>query len=353
MHVGMTCLFEGYDGVSDEEVYRAELRLADLAEPLGFDSLWTVEHHFTNYTMCPDTLQFLSYMAGRTERIKLGAGVVVLPWHDPIRVAEQVAVLDLQSNGRFILGMGRGLGRIEFEGFGIPMSEARERFVEAARIVLGALETGVFEFDGKYFRIPRRELRPRTTRTFKDRVYAAAVSPESVRIMADIGAGILINPQKDWMEVADDLEKYRAIFRESQGTDAPAPVVTGWVCCDEDPVKARDMAQEYIGRYYEYVLNHYELGGRHFDETQGYEYYQRLSSSIQKHGSDRVVDNFVELQVWGTPDQCFDRIMDIRSKVGNDGFSGVFNFAGMTPDMAEHNLRLFAAQVMPRLKQVA
>jgi alkanesulfonate monooxygenase SsuD/methylene tetrahydromethanopterin reductase-like flavin-dependent oxidoreductase (luciferase family) len=352
MRVGMTCIFEGHENATDEEIYRTELRLADLAEPLGFDSIWGVEHHFTSYTMCPDVLQFLSYMAGRTERIQLGSGVVVLPWHDPIRVAEQVAVLDLQAKGRFVLGLGRGLGRIEFEGFGVPMSEARERFVEAAQVVLGALETGILEYDGKYFKIPRRELRPRPLKTFKGRTYAAAVSPESVRIMADIGAGILINPQKDWMEVADDLDKYRQIFRETQGSEAPAPLVTGWVCCDEDPIKARDMAQEYIGGYYEYVLNHYELAGRHFDTTQGYEYYQRLSSSIQKHGADRVVENFIELQVWGTPDQCFERVMDIRSKVGNDGFNGVFAFAGMMPDVAEHNLRLFAAEVMPRLKQV-
>lgn len=352
MRVGFTCIFEGYEDATDEEIYQHELRLADLAEPLGFDELWGVEHHFTSYTMCPDVLQFLTYMAGRTERIRLGSGAVILPWHDPVRVAEQVAVLDIVSGGRFVFGMGRGLGRIEFEGMRIPMSESRERFVEASQIILRALETGILEHDGKYYQIPRRELRPRPSRPFRDRLYAAAVSPESVRIMAEVGAGILINPQKDWLEVADDLAAYRQTFREVNGTEAPAPVVTGWVCCDEDPVKAKDMAQEYIGRYYEYVLNHYELGGRHFDTTMGYEYYQKLARSIQKHGSDKVVDNFIELQIWGTPEQCYERVLDIRSKIGNDGFNGVFSFAGMPPAVAEHNLRLFAAEVMPRLKQL-
>jgi alkanesulfonate monooxygenase SsuD/methylene tetrahydromethanopterin reductase-like flavin-dependent oxidoreductase (luciferase family) len=352
MRVGMNCIFEGHEGASDEQVWRDELRLADLAEPLGFDMLWSVEHHFTSYTMVPDVLQFLTYMAGRTERILLGSGAVILPWHNPIRVAEQVAVLDIVSGGRFIFGMGRGLGRIEFEGFGIPMDESRERFVEMSQIILQALETGILEYDGKYYQIPRRELRPRPTRGFRDRLYAAAVSPASVRIMADVGAGILINPQKDWMEVADDLNQYRQTFRELKGVEAPAPIVTGWVCCDKDPIKARDMAQQYIGTYYEYVMNHYELGGRHFDTTMGYEYYQRLARSIQKHGSDRVVNNFIELQIWGTPDECYERILDIRSKVGNDGFNGVFSFAGMPAEVAEQNLRLFAAEVMPRLKQL-
>ncbi|WP_344967888.1 LLM class flavin-dependent oxidoreductase [Salinactinospora qingdaonensis] len=348
----MSCIFEGHEAASDEEVYRDELKLADLAEPLGFDALWGVEHHFTSYTMCPDVLQFLSYMAGRTERIQLGSGAVILPWHDPVRVAEQVAVLDIISSGRYIFGMGRGLGRIEFEGMRIPMDESRERFVEASQIILQALETGIIEYDGTYYKIPRRELRPRPTRGFDDRLYAAAVSPESVRIMADVGAGILINPQKDWMEVADDLDQYRQTFRELKGVEAPAPIVTGWVCCDEDEIKARDMAQEYIGGYYEYVLNHYELAGRHFDTTQGYEYYQRLSKAIHKHGSSKVVDNFIELQIWGTPEQCYERVLDIRSKVGNDGFNGVFSFAGMPPETAERNMRLFAAEVMPRLQQL-
>ena len=352
MRVGMTCIFEGHEGASDEQVWLNELRLADLAEPLGFDMLWSVEHHFTSYTMVPDVLQFLTYMAGRTERITLGSGVVILPWHDPIRVAEQVAVLDIVCGGRFVFGMGRGLGRVEFEAFGIPMDEARPRFVEAAKIILTALETGVIEFDGEFYKIPRRDLRPRPTRPFRDRLYAAAVSPQSVRIMADVGAGILINPQKDWMEVADDLAAYRKTFKEIQGTEAPAPIVTGWVFCDKDPVKARDLAHEYIGRYYEYVLEHYELGGQHFDTTKGYEYYQRLSKGINEYGSDKVISNFIELQVWGTPEECYEKILDIRSKVGNDGFNGVFNYGGMPIETAERNLRLFAAEVMPRLKEL-
>src|SRR5687767_8985546 len=117
MHVGMGTIFQASEERADHEVYRDELRLADLAEPLGFQSIWGVEHHFTDYTMSPDVLQFLTYMAGRTTTLQLGSMVVVLPWHDPVRVAEQVALLDALSGGRVIFGIGRGLGRIEFEGF--------------------------------------------------------------------------------------------------------------------------------------------------------------------------------------------------------------------------------------------
>ena len=88
MHVGYAPLFQNPDNVlSDADVYVHELRLAERAEPLGFDSLWSVEHHFTDYTMCPDVLQFLSYMAGKTQRVKLGSMVVVVPWPDVVVVA--------------------------------------------------------------------------------------------------------------------------------------------------------------------------------------------------------------------------------------------------------------------------
>ena len=104
MHVGYGAVFQNPNNqLSDREVWRNEIRLAEMAEPLGFDSVWGIEHHFDDYTMCPDPVQFLTYMAGRTQKAKLGSMVIVLPWHDPIRVAEQISVLDHVANGRFIL----------------------------------------------------------------------------------------------------------------------------------------------------------------------------------------------------------------------------------------------------------
>src|SRR2546422_889643 len=183
MPPGLAIVFQSAGGLSDQAVYDHEIRLADLAEPLGFDSIWGVEHHFTDYTLCPDVLQFLTYMAGRTEHLGLGSMVVVLPWHDPLRVAEQVSMLDNISNGRVIFGLGRGAGKVEFDGFRLSMTESRARFVEAAQVVLRGLEQGYCEFDGAYVRQPRAAIRPAPFRSFRDRAYAAAVSPESARIM--------------------------------------------------------------------------------------------------------------------------------------------------------------------------
>src|SRR5579884_1468034 len=119
MDVGIQMVFSsyGWQGISDAQVWDEELRLARLADELGFDVLWSVEHHFYDYSFCPDNLQLMSYLAGVTSHADLGTAAVILPWHDPLRVAEQVAILDHVSQGRFRFGIGRGLSRREFAHF--------------------------------------------------------------------------------------------------------------------------------------------------------------------------------------------------------------------------------------------
>ena len=353
MKVGAAVIFQNpFNQQSDYDVYRHELPLGDLAEPLGFDSLWSVEHHFDDYTMCPDVLQFLSYFAGRTKKIALGSMVVVLPWHDPIRVAEQVSVVDHYSNGRMILGLGRGLARIEFEGFRIPLGESRERFVESATMILEGLEKGYIEYDGKYIKQPHRDIRPRPFKSFKGRTYAAAISPESSRIMARLGIGILIIPQKPWEAVAEELAEYRKIYQQVNNAEPPPTVAAGWVFCDKNAERAREMAVKYIGGYWNTALRHYEMTANHFGKSTGYEYYEQMAKSLNTMGTDALTEFFLNLQVWGTPDQCLAKIDDIRRRVNADHFTGVFSYAGMPHEEAERNMRLFASQVMPELKKL-
>lgn len=353
VRVGVAVIFQNPGRVrSDAEVYREELRLADLVEPLGFDAVWGVEHHFTDYTMCPDVLQFLTYMAGRTRRLGLGSMVVVLPWHDPLRVAEQVVMLDHLSGGRVILGLGRGAGQVEFDGFRVPMAEARARFVEAATMLLRGLESGECEYQGTFVRQPRVPIRPAPFKSFRGRTYAAAVSPESARVMAELGVGLLLIPQKPWPEHARELEAYRAIFREVNGREAPPPVVACWTFCDPDAERARAEARRWIGGYFRTVLEHYHFERDHLARTPGYEYYGRMAEKIRDYGVERVTEFFVDLQVWGTPEQCYQRILDIRARIGQDTFVGVFSYAGMPWAEAERNLRLFAREVLPELQRL-
>ena len=353
MHVGSSIFFQNFQHKrTDLEVYQNELKLADLAEPLGFDSIWGVEHHFTDYTMCPDVLQFLSYMAGRTERVQLGSMVVVLPWHDPMRIAEQFSVLDHLSGGRAIIGVGRGLGRVEFEGFRLDMSESRTRFAESAKMLVDALENGVAEFDGELIKQPKVDIRPKPYKSFQGRTYAAAVSPESSLALAQLGLGILIIPQKPWSEVENELKAYRGIFQEVNGTPAPPPIVVGFTFCHEDEDRAKEMASEYVGNYWDSIMDHYEFRSDHLKETKGYEYYGKFTEKIEQYGTQDVKDFFLDLQVWGTPDQCYDKIMSTRNRVGSDSFLAAFSFGAMPYDEVEKSMRLFAKEVLPRLKEL-
>lgn len=351
MHVGMCSIFQNpQQHTTDREVYQRDVALAVMAEPLGFESVWTVEHHFTDYTMCPDPAQFLTYMAGKTTTAKLGSMVIVLPWHDPMRVAEQVSMLDHLCDGRMILGLGRGAGRIEFDGFRQDMGDSRERFVEGAECVLQGLERGYCEYQGTFVQQPRAAIRPQPFKSFKGRTYAAAVSPESVEIMAKLGVGLLVVPQKPWDQVEKEVATYNEVYFKLHGEKPPAPIIAGWTYCGADRDHAYEYAKRYIGGYWNTVLAHYRFHEDHLKGQKGYEYYGQFAEKIQKGGVDAVVDFFMNLQVWGTPEMCYNSIVKNAERIGAEGFVGVFSYAGMPWADAERSMRLFAKEVMPRLQ---
>jgi alkanesulfonate monooxygenase SsuD/methylene tetrahydromethanopterin reductase-like flavin-dependent oxidoreductase (luciferase family) len=355
MHVGLSVIFQNPGGERpDAQVYAEDLALALQAEDLGFESIWSVEHHFTEYTMCPDVMQFLTYMAGCTKSIQLGSMVCVLPWHDPLRVAEQVAMLDTLSGGRLILGIGRGTGRVEFDGFRVEMPEARRRFAESADMILTGLEQGYCEYDGEFVRQPRVELRPKPERSFRGRTSAAAVSPESAEIMAKMGVGILIVPQKPWKQVRQELATYRETYRDANDAEPPAPYCAGWTFVDPSADRAEEMARTYVGGYWDTVIKHYEFDKPHLKDTPGYEFHGQMYDRLTAPGGmEKMTEFFLGLQVWGTPAQVYDKIVTIQENTYSDAYMAVCSYAGMPHDEADRNMKLFAREVMPELKKLA
>jgi len=337
--------------IPDRQVYEQDLSLALQAEDLGFESIWSVEHHFTDYTMCPDVFQFLTYMAGATKSVQLGSMVCVLPWHDPLRVAEQIAMLDNLSGGRAILGLGRGTGKIEFDGFRTEMASARLRFKESTELVLGALENGYAEYHGELLDQPRVEIRPRPFKSFRGRAYAAAVSPESAKIMAEMGVGILIVPQKPWKAVRQELQDYRDVYREANDAEPPPPYVAGWTFVDESADRAEEKAREYIGGYWDSIIEHYQFDQPHLKDTPGYEHHGLMYDRLMAPGGmETMTEFFVGLQIWGTPDQVTEKIMKLQDETYMDGYMGVFSYAGMPIEEADRSMKLFASSVMPELQ---
>ncbi|MGO9265449.1 MAG: LLM class flavin-dependent oxidoreductase [Candidatus Binataceae bacterium] len=165
--------------------------------------------------MGPDHFQFLGYMAAITDRIKLGTLGVILPWNDPLRVAERVILLDHLSEGRAVFGMARGLAKREYVGFRQDMEESRGRFDEAARMICAAIEEGFIEGNGKYYPQPKTPIRPRPLKSFAGRRYMVAMSPDTVPVCAEVGAVQCLFAFKPWLEVPPTIEEYRSLFSKA------------------------------------------------------------------------------------------------------------------------------------------
>jgi alkanesulfonate monooxygenase SsuD/methylene tetrahydromethanopterin reductase-like flavin-dependent oxidoreductase (luciferase family) len=356
MKVGTALSILAQPGRPDAALYQEHMILGDLAEPLGFDSLFALEHHFTGYSMSPAPLQLLSFYAGRTSRITLGTCVIVLPWHDPIRVAEQIALLDVMSGGRTLMGFGRGAASVEYDGFRIPMGEARPRFVESARLIIKALTNDSFEWDGEFFKIPRTAIRPRPISHPERRFYASAVSPESAEIMAKLGFGMLIVMQNEWAKAAEDVHKYRAITASVGHTPRP-PIVLTNVACADTREEARDWAMTYLGEKWDSIDNHYHFSDGHLSGVKGYESYGKLAKTYTKMKDpafrSKATDFYVSIQIAGTPDDCIQQIGELRRLTGMDHLVTEFSFGSMPHHLAERNMRLFADKVMPVLQRDA
>ena len=356
MKVGMALNMLCQAGRSDAAVVHEHMAMGDLVEPLGFDSLFALEHHFTGYAMSPAPLQLLAYYAGRTRRIQLGTAVIVLPWHDPVRVAEQIALLDIMCGGRCLFGFGRGAASVEYEGFRIPMGEARPRFIEAARIIQQALAHETFEFNGDYYQIPRTAIRPRPISHPERRFYGTAVSPDSVEVMAQLGFSMLVIMQNEWPKAAADIIRYNQIAAREGFTPRPPMILTN-VSCAESRAEAQDRAMQFLARKWESIDSHYHFSDGHLTNVKGYESYEKIGQTYAKMKEParqaKATEFYVSIQVVGTPDDCIQKIAELHRLTGLDHLITEFSFGGMPHEEAELATRLFADKVLPVLQRDA
>jgi alkanesulfonate monooxygenase SsuD/methylene tetrahydromethanopterin reductase-like flavin-dependent oxidoreductase (luciferase family) len=351
MRTGYMLIFQnGHQGMSDAEMVRNEMRIAELAEPLGFDTIWSAEHHFDTYSELPDNFQVLTYLAGRTSKIHLGTAAVILPWNDPLRVAEKACMLDALSNGRFILGLGRGLARMEYRTFGIDMNEARERFNESAKMILEALRTGFMEGKGPFYKQARTEIRPRPERSFEGRLYGVAMSPETAPIIAELGGRMMFFVQFVLDKHLPGVQIYRENFRKYQQREAPPPLAIDFTFCDRDAGRAEELARRYIAGYYLSVIQHYEFNVDYHSRLKGYENYANASEALREIGLDKAAEDYAMQQAFGTPQQVLDKLERRRRSLGDFEWNICTSYAGMPFKDVESSTRLIAKEVVPEVK---
>lgn len=341
--------------IDDASIIESALELGDLVEPLGFDGLWVPDHFGTPYGMSPNPLQVLTYFAGRTERISFGTMVLVLPWWHPVRLAHQIAYLDIVSKGRYnTIGLGRGVAKSEFGSLGIPREESRERFDECLDILELALTQDRFEYDGQHFKVPPSSLRPKARSTdLTKRFFGASSTNTSLEVMARRGLKPLFVGNKPLAAAAADVRLVNK-FREEEGLEPCQSKNILFMHCVGSKEEARK-ADEYIASANRDVALHYGFGDpSSFAGIKGYEAYAAAQASAtavtsaanKPHvGTDSTYD--LSNLLVGTPDEIIEKI-----RVGQNtcSFSEITihpHFGTMPRDEAAKSLRLFAQEVLP------
>ena len=348
MHVGFGAAFQHRGDYPDDLFMRKELEFCLRAEELGFDSIWLPEHHFSRYGLVPDPLQILSFIAARTSTIQLGTGVIVLPWHDPVRIAEKIILLDHLSEGRVIVGLGRGLSKSEFEGLRVPLEESRARFNEYAPLLLRALDDGIVE-GGEMTRQPRRELRPRPFRSFAGRVFSASVSPESAPITAGLGVGAMFIIVKPLEAIQADWHRYQEAWSTIHG-DVPPPggYLSAAVVVDESAERATELALKHGKAAHQVAVRHYGMADDDFGTAKGYGFYQLMRTTEDGNAAPGVPERPPATIIYGTPDQVLEQIDAYRRALDLQGIYAIFH--GVPEEDGRANVECFVEHVMPELK---
>ena len=353
MQVGLQLSYQNFHGIPDADMFRTETKLGIEAEAMGFDFVAPVEHHFFDYAMCPDNALTLAYIAAKTKTLKLMTGAFILPWNDPLRVVEKAALLDILSEGRMILGLARGLSRREFRGFRAELANAREMFDESAAIVLRGLETGVVEADGKYFKQPRVEVRPRPERSFKDRTYMVGMSPSSVEVAARLGVATLKFSQGPWIESVKEVNQYRDRFRQHHGREAQPFIICDFLVCFDDRKKNKAYTDQYFRKYYESVNEHYELSSDHFSKIPSYQKYADMGKRAVEIGIDKAYQDYIDANLIGTPEEIWEKHLARLAIVGDYDITLNVSYGGMPFEDSWDQMKRFADEVLPKLKASA
>lgn len=335
--------------------FTEELDSALKLEDLGYDSIWTVEHHVSPYTMIPNPIQLLTFFAGATKRIDVGTMVVVLPWHHPLRVAEDMTLLQYALRGRqAFIGFGRGAARREFGQLGFDMNESRERFVESVGVIRNALTQEAFTHDGDFFKLGRVTMRPRPRdgQALVDNMHFSWGSATSAPIGARLGLKPLIIPQKPWAEYHTDLAEYGQV-RAGLGLPPARPRVHMNVYCAETEAEARKHAEMYIPQYVDSAARNYELHSNHFKDVKGYEHYAERAATVTSKQDlvSKMGKGYLDNHCWGTPEQCIAKLRFIADQFHPEEFMMVMRFGAMPQDVSDKSIALFAREVLPAVHE--
>ena len=346
MEFGLFLEFPVREGSNDNEAFKESFRLVDEAESLGVQSVWLAEYHFNPARVLSSPITISSAIAARTQRIRLGTAVLLLPLANPVRVAEEVATLDQISDGRVEFGIGRGTFPNVHEGFGVPFAESRGRFEESIEIILKAWTTENFSFEGEHFNIGEISVNPKPFQTPYPPIRVGITSAESFPIIGRMGYNILINPSRVFTlaELKPSIQEYRQA-RKDAGHEGEGKVgVRIPIYLNHDAKKAHgepmDSAMFSMERLSDRVASYAGHVGTLGDWGAQAERVRQMT-----------YDDWVRDKVaYGTPEAVVEKLGLLGEELGLDQVMFEINFGNLIPlENQSHSLRLMMEEVVPNL----
>ncbi len=308
-------------------VYARALERIEIMDRAGYDAVWLAEHHFSSFSVCPSVHMVGTLAAARTRRLRIGTGVSLAPFYHPLRLAEEVALLDVLSGGRVNWGAGRGFARVEFEAFGVPPEESTSRFRETVEIVLQAWTDERLHFAGRHYRFDGVEILPKPMQRPHPPVWMAASSEGAIDWAAERGFSILMDPHSSAAEIGHKRHRYSEKLAGAGHSIAGREIpVARLLALGRDAGTAAEVARAGA----EWIVGSY-LGAQHRPVMQGF----------TPAGQDPVRRYLDEVILHGTPDKVADEIRRLEAEIGLDYL--------LCAPLSHETFMLLTDEILPRL----
>ena len=352
MKFGTYYFFQAHPDYSHAEIIHRELEQMVWTEELGFDSVWLTEHHFIDYGLSVDPATLACAVASRTQRIRIGLAAAILPFHEPLRLAEQMALVDIISKGRLDMGVGRGNRPAEFRGYRVPQHENRERFEEVLEILTRAWTQETFSFDGQYYHIPEVRVIPKPVQSPLP-IYQVCVSKESIENTALRGwpmlNSVLYGPLD---KLPENREIYVAALDKAGRTDAEKRwLLDRWgvsrhiyvADTDKQALDETKVAE----MWYQESLRKFQIPDRIEDAHPSLQ--PGFRAQAERLAKVNWEDLVRETVAFGSPDTVARKLETMRD-MGIGQILCWMNFGGLPQDKIRRSMELFAREVMPRFR---
>jgi alkanesulfonate monooxygenase SsuD/methylene tetrahydromethanopterin reductase-like flavin-dependent oxidoreductase (luciferase family) len=354
---GTYYFFQAPPWLSHEEVVHRELEQFEWTEALGYDSIWLTEHHFIEYGLAVDPATLAAAAAARTRRVRIGLAAAILPFHHPLRLAEQFALVDVISRGRLDMGVGRGNRPTEFRGYQVPQQESRERFEEAVDILMHAWTEECFSYNGRFFTIKDAHVIPRPVQKPHPPMYQVCVSRDGIEAAARHGWAMLNSVLFGTLEpLVNSRDTYvDALRKAGQSEPEIQALLARWgvsrhIYVAPTDAQAFEEAKE-AEMWYQEAFKRFVIPERIEDTHPSLQpAFRQLAETLAKVTWDTLLAD--RTLAFGSPETVARHIEEMQ-QLGIGQILCWMNFGGLAQDKIRRSMELFAREVMPHFRETA